>query len=89
MGCCGGKKKKKEGEEDEGDGKCVVSPNAMKLITLITLLVSDFDIIFTSESQTLRARERGRGGRTPWPARPASPNPPSPWPPLDILSAHQ
>ena len=49
MGCCGGKKKKKEGEEDEGDGKCVVSPNAMKLITLITLLVSDFDIIFTSE----------------------------------------
>ena len=32
----------------EGKGKCVVSPNMMKLITLITLLVSDFDCIFTS-----------------------------------------
>ena len=31
MGCCGGKKKKKDGEEDEGDGKCVVSPNKLKL----------------------------------------------------------
>jgi hypothetical protein len=49
MGCgpCAKKKKKKEGEEEEGDGKCVVSPNAMKLITLVTLLVSDFDIVFT------------------------------------------
>jgi len=47
MCCCGGKKKeKKEGEEDEG-GKCVISPNMMKLVTLITLLVSDFDMIFT------------------------------------------
>ena len=88
MGCCGGKKKKKEGEEDEGDGKCVVSPNAMKLITLITLLVSDFDIIFTSESHTLRAaREGGADARHGLHAPRAPSHPPRP--PLDILSAHQ
>ena len=34
-------------EEEEGSGKCTISPNMMKLVTLITLLVSDFDIIFT------------------------------------------
>ena len=62
MGCCGGKKKKKDGEEDEGDGKCVVSPNAMKLITLITLLVSDFDIIFTSECGAIALRAEREGG---------------------------
>ena len=53
MGLCGAnKKKKKDGEDEDGSGKCVVSPNMMKLITLITLLVSDFDIIFTGESFT-------------------------------------
>ena len=36
----------KEGEE-EGEQKCVISNNTMKLVTLITLLVSDFDIVFT------------------------------------------
>ena len=54
MGLCGGKKKKKEGEEeDDKKGKCVVSPNAMKLITLITLLISDLDIVFTSIARTV------------------------------------
>ena len=51
MGC--GKKKKKEGE-DEGEGKCVLSPNTMKLITLITLLVSDFDVVFTGKLSALK-----------------------------------
>ena len=48
MGSGGSKAKKKGDDEAEGEGKCVVSPNMMKLITLITLLVSDFDCIFTS-----------------------------------------
>ena len=48
MGCCGKKKKKKEGEDDEeSQGRCVLSPETMKLVTLLTLLVSDFDIVFT------------------------------------------
>ena len=34
-------------EVEEDDGKCAISPNTMKLVTLIALLVSDFDIVFT------------------------------------------
>ena len=48
-GCCSKKDdKKKKGDDEEGDKACIIGPNIMKLITLITLLVSDFDIIFTS-----------------------------------------
>jgi len=51
MGLCGSKekKKKKPGEAD-GDGKCVLTPNMMKLVTLMTLLVSDFDVVLTLAS---------------------------------------
>jgi hypothetical protein len=48
-GCCGKKDKKKDGEA-EGDGKCVISPNTMKLVTLITLLCSDFDVVLSLAS---------------------------------------
>ena len=48
MGGCCGKKKKKEGEEDDDEGACAITPNQMKLITLFTLLTSDFDMVFTS-----------------------------------------
>jgi len=54
-----GGSKKKDGEEDDGDGKCVVSPNMMKLVTLITLLVSDFDIVFTLFSIISYAQANG------------------------------
>ena len=37
-------------QEKEDGGKLTVSPNMMKLITLITLLVSDFDMLFTITS---------------------------------------
>merc|ERR1719446_1238317 len=50
MGCCGSKPKEKKKEGEEGDGKCVLSPNMMKLVTLITLLVSDFDVVLTLAS---------------------------------------
>ena len=49
MGGCCGKKDKKDGEA-EGDGKCVISPNTMKLVTLITLLCSDFDVVLSLAS---------------------------------------
>ena len=59
---CGGKKKdpkeKKDGDDDDG-GKCVVDPKMMKLITLITLLVSDADVIFTSERTTFLSQPIG------------------------------
>jgi hypothetical protein len=38
--------KKKKDEEEKG-GKCVISPEYMKLVTLVTLLISDFDVVFT------------------------------------------
>lgn len=49
------KKKVKEGDDEEEEfdlddmpsGRCVISPNVMKLITLATLLLSDFDVMFT------------------------------------------
>ncbi len=37
----------KKKKEEEQEGKLTVSPNMMKLITLIVLLVSDFDMLFT------------------------------------------
>ena len=40
---------KKKRDEEEG-GKLTVSPNMMKLITLVVLLVSDFDMLFTITS---------------------------------------
>mmetsp|Transcript_11793 Transcript_11793/g.30278 ORF Transcript_11793/g.30278 Transcript_11793/m.30278 type:complete len:699 (+) Transcript_11793:122-2218(+) len=48
-------KKKRKDDDDapvdkETGGKLTVSPNIMKLITLITLLVSDFDMLFTITS---------------------------------------
>ena len=47
-GCCSKKDdKKKKGDDEEGDKACIIGPNIMRHITLITLLVSDFDIIFT------------------------------------------
>lgn len=52
-GLCSKKKEKKDGEEEEedkGNGKCVISPEYMKLLTLIVLMVSDFDIILTAVS---------------------------------------
>ena len=82
MGLCGGKKKdEKKKEEKDGDGKCVLSPNTMKLVTLITLLVSDFDILFTSTHH--RNRPIYRGG--PSPTGVAAARPPGrvwPWRPL-------
>ena len=38
---------KDDPDEDEDDGKCTISPETMKLVTLFALLVSDFDIVFT------------------------------------------
>ncbi len=43
-GCCAKKKKK---EEDEGGGKCALSPETMKLVTLLVLLISDFDVVLS------------------------------------------
>ena len=37
----------KAGQSVQGKPRCAVSPNTMKLVTLATLLVSDFDIVFT------------------------------------------
>ena len=35
-------------EADQTDGaRCVLSPSTMKLVTLVTLLVSDFNVVFT------------------------------------------
>ena len=51
-------KEKKDGDDDDG-GKCVVDPKMMKLITLITLLVSDADVIFTSERTTFLSQPIG------------------------------
>ena len=36
-----------KGQKVQGKPRCAVSPNMMKLVTLATLLVSDFDIVFT------------------------------------------
>ena len=36
-----------DSEPDGPSGRCILSPNMMKLVTLVTLLVSDFDIVFT------------------------------------------
>ena len=45
------KKKKDDAPVDEETGgKLTISPNMMKLVTLITLLVSDFDMLFTISS---------------------------------------
>lgn len=39
--------KKADDEDDEKKGACQLSTNMIKLVTLITLLVSDFDILMT------------------------------------------
>ena len=46
---------KKPTDDDAADKpargeRCTVSPNMMKLVTLVTLLIADFDIVFTAFS---------------------------------------
>jgi len=41
------KKPEEKKPEEEKGGKCVIDPKYMKLVTLITLLVSDFDVVLT------------------------------------------
>jgi hypothetical protein len=52
------KKPEEKKPEEEKGGKCVIDPKYMKLVTLITLLVSDFDVVLTRAPPGTRTPKR-------------------------------